>query len=246
MSTDFLRRVYCAASSENSDPLDGDRLEELYEHMPEPRTALDVFDKRLAGLGVNLDGASVELYDLTDAYEMQGFLNGFRLGVAMANELNLPGLAAAGAASPTEGGGRDRERGGSSPLPHHHCGSSPRRVRRRPDVRSGRVRNPGGLPPGGLVPDCGASDEVPAAVKAAHRRQKGREHMTLEQIRAYIAQHNTPRPDLDELTLDEMSVLKDLASSEHIGSALHVAYEYGKAKGYQTGKAGREKGGAAQ
>lgn len=87
MDAEFLRRIFCAASSERSDPKEGDRLEELYKRIPDTRAALDALDEQLSTFGARTDDICNELYHLTDTHEMQGFINGFRLGMLLSREL---------------------------------------------------------------------------------------------------------------------------------------------------------------
>ena len=103
MDTGFLRRIFCAASSEHSDPQEGDRLEELYRRIPGTRDALDILDERLNAFGTRTDDICDELYRLTDTHEMQGFINGFRLGMLLSRELQegWPSFSGSGWGDPT-------------------------------------------------------------------------------------------------------------------------------------------------
>lgn len=88
MRKEFLERLYWTASAELSNPCAGDRLTELYERIRETQTARDAVDARLEALGVELDRVNDDLAVLSEAFERQGFFNGFRLGVMLWNELN--------------------------------------------------------------------------------------------------------------------------------------------------------------
>ena len=57
----------------------------------------------------------------------------------------------------------------------------------------------------------------------------------IAKIRAYIAQHSIPRPDLDELTFAEAAELSH-AQGMTLIDALHLAHDYGRAKGYRAGR----------
>lgn len=100
METDFLRRIYWAASGECSCPTKGNRLNELYSHIPDVSAATDSLYKQTGQLGMNLDSISAELSDLVNAYEMQGFLNGFRLGALLSGELWETGRSTADRPAP--------------------------------------------------------------------------------------------------------------------------------------------------
>lgn len=87
MEKEFLRRVYWTASSEGSDPKKGDRLQELYQRIHETYTASEALDKRLGAFGISMDSVSDDVFHLAEVHEMQGFINGFRLGMLLSKEL---------------------------------------------------------------------------------------------------------------------------------------------------------------
>lgn len=90
MNLDFIKRLYWACTDRDGVVADGTRLFELYEHTGETGRVDRHFSEKLYATGPSDDekllleniDASVAM-----AYEMQGFLNGFRLGVKLAGEL---------------------------------------------------------------------------------------------------------------------------------------------------------------
>lgn len=84
MNNDFLRRLYWECSSGIAPFTDESRnLSALYERTPEAGEASERLDKALRE--TNLDKEMVSaIEDLSGdelvAYEIQGFINGFRLG----------------------------------------------------------------------------------------------------------------------------------------------------------------------
>lgn len=67
----------------------------------------------------------------------------------------------------------------------------------------------------------------------------------VEKIRAYIGQNPIPRPDLDELSLTEASELSHALGMTFMDAVI-LAYDYGRAKGYQIARTERDKGGGGQ
>lgn len=67
----------------------------------------------------------------------------------------------------------------------------------------------------------------------------------IEKIRAYITRNPIPRPDLDELPFAEAAALSHALDMTCI-DALCLAYDYGRAKGYQAAQAERGEGGGSQ
>lgn len=86
MKNDFLSRLFYA-SSEQGVPCDGRRINELYVLVPERFAAFDAIDNRLTTLGVPQDAICNELTYLVDIFERQGFINGFRFGMMLQEEL---------------------------------------------------------------------------------------------------------------------------------------------------------------
>lgn len=91
MSTDFLERLYWALTDEEQHQKTGLDLGELYERTPAVKRADYAFKERLADFQQQ-DASKVEKLDNCHvascwAYEQQGFINGFRLGMKLAEEL---------------------------------------------------------------------------------------------------------------------------------------------------------------
>lgn len=101
MRTEFLTRLYFTVSSEMGQPSKGRRLNELYEFTPDVLGPSDAIDRRLSELGAPQDAICNELSALVNAYEKQGFINGFRLGMMLQEELDVSKLDAFRAVSYT-------------------------------------------------------------------------------------------------------------------------------------------------
>lgn len=91
MSNDFLRRLYWACSSGVA-PFTEDNcnLSLLYELTQEAHDASERFSAALYGSGLDretMDAIEDLSGDELAAYECQGFINGFRLGMKLAGEL---------------------------------------------------------------------------------------------------------------------------------------------------------------
>lgn len=91
MSTDFLERLYWALTDEEQHQKTGLDLGELYERTPAVKRADCAFKERLADFQQQ-DASKAEKLDNCHvascwAYEQQGFINGFRLGMKLAEEL---------------------------------------------------------------------------------------------------------------------------------------------------------------
>lgn len=84
----FLDRMFFAVSSEFGNPCGDFQLNKLYTRMPAANEAFSIVDERLEALGVDCDSISNELVELANAYELQGFVNGFRLCAKLAMELS--------------------------------------------------------------------------------------------------------------------------------------------------------------
>lgn len=91
MNKEFLARLFYTASAEHGQPCKGRRLNEFYEQTPEINAMWAAVGSNLASCGVDMDSVG-ELADLTEAYEQQGFINGFRLGMMLLDELNVSKL----------------------------------------------------------------------------------------------------------------------------------------------------------
>lgn len=90
MTTDFLKRLYWACASEAEPFEDGSNLSELYERSDSAKSAFSassaaIYEKDLTvEEKTELENLSV---NVADAYKEQGFINGFRLGMRLAGEL---------------------------------------------------------------------------------------------------------------------------------------------------------------
>ncbi len=91
MKKEFLKRLYWACSDwDEGEDADGTMLSELYERIEDVKKADRAFSEKLYAAELSSNekrlleniGGSVSM-----AYEMQGFINGFRLGMKLAGEL---------------------------------------------------------------------------------------------------------------------------------------------------------------
>ncbi len=90
MSKEFLERLFWACSDETEHYAVGMNLGEFYEKSGEIKHGWDCLAKAVDDLGLgpkDRDKVSSIAYTLTDAFEKQGFINGFRLGMKLAGEL---------------------------------------------------------------------------------------------------------------------------------------------------------------
>lgn len=91
MSTDFLERLYWALTNEEQHQKTGLGLGELYERTLAVKRADYAFKEQLVDFQQQ-DADKAEKLDNCHqascwAYEQQGFINGFRLGMKLAEEL---------------------------------------------------------------------------------------------------------------------------------------------------------------
>lgn len=90
MNKEFLERLYWAVADEATHLEDGFNLSELYERDGEARAAASAISTAIGELNLTLREKTL-LENLSgsvaDAYEKQGFINGFRLGMKLAGEL---------------------------------------------------------------------------------------------------------------------------------------------------------------
>lgn len=95
MNNDFLIRLYWACSDEEMSFVSGLNLGELYARSEETSNADLLFYEKLSAAGLPKD-ERVLLEGLSSsactAYEQQGFINGFRLGMKLAAEVRGEGL----------------------------------------------------------------------------------------------------------------------------------------------------------
>ena len=91
MSYDFLKRLFTSCSDEEGGHyVDGLNLTELYERMEGVATAAQHWGETLdkaAFESTMEDDMQSAAYGLARAYELQGFINGFRLCAQMRREL---------------------------------------------------------------------------------------------------------------------------------------------------------------
>lgn len=87
-TSDFLTRLYWAVTAEENYFGDGMNLGELYEKTPEEEMARDAFSKAIDRLGLReVEDELLSLYcGGCGANEKQGFINGFKLGMKLAQE----------------------------------------------------------------------------------------------------------------------------------------------------------------
>lgn len=86
----FLKLLYYAVSSECGWPCADLRIDQLYERIPETTAAFEPVNDRLERLDAKeADGFEDDICRLANAYEMQGFLNGMRLGLKLKAEVEL-------------------------------------------------------------------------------------------------------------------------------------------------------------
>lgn len=87
MDTEILKRLYMACSDDGPHYKAGLNLCELYENIPETGNAEDHFLHEVDAAGLPFDTLDKIMAASTEeniAYEMQGFVNGFRLGLRLA------------------------------------------------------------------------------------------------------------------------------------------------------------------
>ena len=85
----FLTLLFNAACSESSIPHREHRIGSLYKRTSEAEASWDALNARMNALGFEdgVDRISPELNAFQEANECQGFINGFRMGMMLANEL---------------------------------------------------------------------------------------------------------------------------------------------------------------
>ena len=90
-TNDFLSRLYWAVTAEENYFGDGMNLGELYERIPEEAAVWDAFSKAMNHFGLReVEDELTNLYrEGCWANEKQGFINGFKLGMKLAQEGDL-------------------------------------------------------------------------------------------------------------------------------------------------------------
>lgn len=97
MNNEFLSRLYWACSDEDMHLDDGMNLGEMYERTDSATAAYDQFStvaNELNISNVEKDMLGKLRYEACVAYEQQGFINGFRLGMKLAMEIGGEKLTA--------------------------------------------------------------------------------------------------------------------------------------------------------
>lgn len=92
-STDFLKRLYWPCTEECGNYAPGCNLGELYQRTEETAQASAHMNSLLDRLALDknaVDQLTSLCCEIMNAYEQQGFVNGFRLGAKMAGELIVP------------------------------------------------------------------------------------------------------------------------------------------------------------
>ena len=96
MNNDFLSRLYWACSDTEMHLENGLNLGEMYERTNGAAIAYNQFStvvNELSISNVEKDMLGSLRYDACVAYEQQGFINGFRLGIKLAMEIGGEKLA---------------------------------------------------------------------------------------------------------------------------------------------------------
>lgn len=92
MNLDFLKRLYWACSDQDHAFSDGMDLGELYERTEDTARATAHFNEKLLAAELATDERDTLgclNTSTADAYEQQGFINGFRIGMKLAEELHM-------------------------------------------------------------------------------------------------------------------------------------------------------------
>lgn len=95
MELDFLKRLFFACSNEEMSNSDGLNMGELYERNGDAETTYSKFIDKLYTTGLTeKEKEAMGNFCLVaaTAYECQGFINGVRIGVKLAREVDMGGL----------------------------------------------------------------------------------------------------------------------------------------------------------
>lgn len=90
MKLNFLSRLYYARSDEDRHSKDGTNLGELYQQIADVDTAEQLCAIQLEAAKLSADAQETlesRVTAVCRAYEQQGFINGFRLGLMLSREL---------------------------------------------------------------------------------------------------------------------------------------------------------------
>lgn len=97
MNYEFLKRLFASSSDEEGKYIAGPNLSELYDRLEDVAVAMQHFneavDRAVPGHPVAEDDVMSAAYEVANAYELQGFVNGFRLCTQMRRELYGEGAA---------------------------------------------------------------------------------------------------------------------------------------------------------
>lgn len=86
---EFLPLLFYAVNAECGAPNAPRNLNRLYRRTQSTKKALSSIESRLQEMGVCAESDFMDdICDLAEAYELQGFANGFRLGMMLQGELN--------------------------------------------------------------------------------------------------------------------------------------------------------------
>lgn len=89
----FLSILFYHASMEKSAPKEDRSLANLYERIPQTQTVWEPIESLIQGLEAEtFNGIENAVAALADAFEQQGFINGFRLGMMLQAELDVSRL----------------------------------------------------------------------------------------------------------------------------------------------------------
>lgn len=92
MKRDFLTRLFATVSAEEGAPSEAMALNQLYERIQETDDLWDPIERLLLELDVEeLSDFENAVTALAEAFEKQGFINGFRLGMLLREELGISG-----------------------------------------------------------------------------------------------------------------------------------------------------------
>jgi len=91
MSIEFLKRLFMAATEEPSNGLkEGLNLSELYERIEDTEREDAAFSGAVKSTGLDCEQCNdleIACCNVNNAYELQGFINGFRLCAQLGKEL---------------------------------------------------------------------------------------------------------------------------------------------------------------
>lgn len=90
MSKEFLNLLFYAVNAECGAPNESRNLNQLYKREQSVLNALGHIESRLLSMGVCVeDDFENDIGKLLEEFERQGFVNGFRMGMMLRDELNI-------------------------------------------------------------------------------------------------------------------------------------------------------------